>query len=201
MTEAIPLPTQIFLGHSRKMVDLLEPRIGDIRIEEIAHNLSHICRFNGSTAQPYSVAAHSVFVSKLVRAGGGSAWSCLAGLLHDGTEAYLGDVSGPLKRSGYVQGYEEVEGRWAAQIERFAVLHRGALTSTRVKAADIEALAFELHFLLGYLDPRLPRPTSTHHVLFDECPPFGPAAAREFVLQFRELTVEMKLEAATTVDG
>ena len=192
---------KLVLGYSQMTVDLLEPRIEDIRIQEIAHNLSHICRFNGSTAQPYSVAAHSVFVSKLVRASGGAAWACLAGLLHDATEAYLGDVSGPLKRSGYVDGYRELEDRWGAVIGRFAGLPLGALSADRVKYADLQALAFEMLVLMKHTEPEWQRPTSAQHVLFDECPPFGPAAAREFVLQFRELTVEMRLEASTTVDG
>jgi len=63
-----------------------------IEIEDIAHSLSLNCRFNGHCDKHYSVAEHSIYVSKLVR----PEWA-LAGLLHDATEAYMPDVNKPLK--------------------------------------------------------------------------------------------------------
>lgn len=63
-----------------------------IEIEDIAHSLSLNCRFNGHCDRHYSVAEHSIYVSKLVR----PEWA-LAGLLHDATETYMPDVNKPLK--------------------------------------------------------------------------------------------------------
>ena len=78
--------------HLGAEVDLVFPDPNTIFIEDIAHSLSNISRFNGHTREPYSVAQHSVVVSLLV-----SPNYALVGLLHDASEAYLGDVSSPLK--------------------------------------------------------------------------------------------------------
>lgn len=61
-------------------------------VKEIAHALSHICRSTGHTKWLYTVAQHAVYVSYLVPPG-----DALEGLHHDDSEAYLGDVSSPLK--------------------------------------------------------------------------------------------------------
>ena len=72
----------------------------EIDIEDIARSLSRIVRFNGHTAGPwgYSVAQHSVLVSLAVPAA-----DALWGLLHDAHEAYMGDVTSPLKSALRVQ--------------------------------------------------------------------------------------------------
>ncbi len=70
----------------------LDPRPEEVHIEDIAHALSMICRYGGHVRDFYSVAEHSYHVSHMV-----PPEHALQGLLHDATEAYLGDVIRPLK--------------------------------------------------------------------------------------------------------
>lgn len=67
----------------------------NICIEDIAHSLSHLCRYTGHTNMFYSVAQHSLLVAEKVV---GSPEAKLAALLHDAAEAYTNDLSSPLKR-------------------------------------------------------------------------------------------------------
>ncbi|TWT35353.1 hypothetical protein KOR34_02440 [Posidoniimonas corsicana] len=94
-------------------VDLLHPRPEQFTIEDIARGLSRVNRFAGHTHEPYSVAQHSVIVSRLV-----PPELALCGLLHDASEAYLGDLVRPLKQR--LPGYVELEARMMLAIaERF----------------------------------------------------------------------------------
>ena len=96
-----------------RFVDLIDPDPKDICIEDIAWSLSRLARFNGHTINklPYSVAQHSLVVAyeapRLAQEEIGydrpltmpeaARWRLL-GLLHDASEAYTGDISGPLKK-------------------------------------------------------------------------------------------------------
>lgn len=75
---------------SGRRVDLVAPDWRDIDLGDIARGLSQINRFAGQTRRPISVAEHSLVVRKLCAAG-----LRLAGLLHDGHEAYFGDWPTP----------------------------------------------------------------------------------------------------------
>jgi hypothetical protein len=70
----------------------LDPQPADIDIDDVAHALANLCRYTGHTRHFYSVAQHSVLVAERV-----SAPHRLWGLLHDASEAYLGDMAGTLK--------------------------------------------------------------------------------------------------------
>lgn len=93
--------------------DLETPCSADVVLEDLAHALSNLCRFNGHARVFYSVAQHSILVAHhLGRFGDVEVER--AGLLHDAAEAYLGDVTRPLKR---------ILGEPYARLER-AVLER-----------------------------------------------------------------------------
>lgn len=92
---------------------IFDPRPETIDIEDIAGALSKICRFGGHCREFYSVAEHSVLVSEVV-----PQEHALAALMHDATEAYIGDVVRPLKRA--LPEYEQIEDiTWAAIAQRF----------------------------------------------------------------------------------
>lgn len=82
--------------YTGKVFDFMDPRPEAICIEDIAHSLSHICRYGGHTPEHYSVAQHSCMVANLLVPHGPD--YALAGLLHDAHEAYIGDIVTPLKR-------------------------------------------------------------------------------------------------------
>jgi hypothetical protein len=115
----------------------LDPRPEEILIEDIAHALGNICRFLGHTSSFYSVAEHSVLVSKLV-----PPELALAGLLHDAAEAYLGDLVRPLKHQPEFAAF-----RVAEQLIEQAVQTRFDVPIVplppEVKIADDRALAVE----------------------------------------------------------
>lgn len=77
---------------SGRLFSLVDPRPEDVDIKDIAHALSQLCRFTGHTRMFYSVAQHCIHVSYLV-----PDELALQGLLHDASEAYIGDLSSPLK--------------------------------------------------------------------------------------------------------
>jgi len=70
----------------------LEPKKTLYTIDDIAHSLSLQCRFNGHTKRFYSVAEHSIHIARWLQREGHNRFVVRTGLLHDATEAYLGDL-------------------------------------------------------------------------------------------------------------
>lgn len=87
----------------------LDPRPEEVEIADIAHALSHQCRYAGHCRQFYSVAEHSYLLSRRV-----APEHALWALLHDAAEAYLVDLPRPVKRN--VVGYAEAEAAVMAAI-------------------------------------------------------------------------------------
>lgn len=85
---------QTFSGQA---VDTLAVEPSKVRIEDVAHALALKNRFTGHTRFPYSVAQHCILGAGALRFEGASTATQLAFLLHELSEVYLPDVSGPLK--------------------------------------------------------------------------------------------------------
>jgi hypothetical protein len=96
---------------SGRDVHLLNPSPDEIDIKDIAAGLSKMCRYNGQISEFYSVAQHSVYAAILAKPE-----SRMHALLHDASEAYLGDVISPLKP--LLTNYEEIEKRMMSAIAK-----------------------------------------------------------------------------------
>lgn len=104
---------------SGRRLDLLDPTPVDIEIEDIAHGLAFVARWNGQTFGdwPYSVAEHSLLVEQLFRRMNPQVpvkW-CLAALLHDAPEYVIGDMISPVK-AAVGPGYGALDERLAAAV-------------------------------------------------------------------------------------
>lgn len=85
---------ETYTGH---IIDLVNPRPKDVDIKDIARALAMSVRFSGHLDGFMSVATHSINVKRLLQSLNESVEVQMYGLLHDATEAYLGDVVRPLK--------------------------------------------------------------------------------------------------------
>lgn len=118
----------------------IDPRSEDVCIEDIAHALSMMCRYNGHCQWFYSVAEHSVYVSKHV-----PKEFALWGLLHDAAEAYVADIVKPAKR--FISGYADVERRIMIAIcEKFGL---DTSEPASVKLIDTSILGDEMAQVMG----------------------------------------------------
>ena len=104
---------------SGRRLDLLDPTPVDVEIEDIAHGLAFVARWNGQTHgdYPYSVAEHSLLVEDLYARQVPEApikWR-LAALLHDAPEYVIGDMISPVK-AAVGPGYAELDDRLTAAI-------------------------------------------------------------------------------------
>ncbi len=131
----------------RKFV-IADPDPDAIVIEDIAHALSLICRFGGHCREFYCVAQHSVLVCNYVRdVLHGSPNDVRWALLHDASEAYVGDVVWPLKRAPEMSEYKQIEKRIQALIARKFDLVGDEPSC--VKHADLVIMATEKRDLLA----------------------------------------------------
>lgn len=84
--------------YSGRRINLISPEVGDIVLADIAHHLATINRFCGALRIPYSVGQHSIYVRDIITATYPNDYQLqLAALFHDAEEAYMNDMSRPMK--------------------------------------------------------------------------------------------------------
>jgi len=140
---------------SGRRLDLLDPSPLDIEIEDIAHGLARVARWNGQTIGPYifSVAQHSLLVEKIASAlqPDISRDAQLFMLLHDAPEYVIGDMISPFK-AVIGEAYKSVENRiLSAILLRYALPAQTAPDVLKLaKLADRTAAFFEAITLAGF---------------------------------------------------
>lgn len=140
---------------SGRRLDLLDPTPVDIEIEDIAHGLAFVARWNGQTFgdYPYSVAEHSLLVEALFARMNPKApakWK-LAALLHDAPEYVIGDMISPVK-AAVGAGYGELDDRLTAAIHiRFGLPAKiPAAVKKAIKRADRISAFLEATQIAGF---------------------------------------------------
>ncbi len=140
---------------SGRRLDLLDPTPMDIEIEDIAHGLAFVARWNGQTLgdYPYSVAEHSLLVEEIYSRMTPKApvkWR-LAALLHDAPEYVIGDMISPVK-AAVGPGYGELDLRLTAAIHiRFGLPAQiPATVKKAIKRADRVSAWLEATQIAGF---------------------------------------------------
>jgi len=104
-------PKDFITTYKKHRFSPLDPTVGDIDEADIAHALSLMCRANGHFSRFFSVARHSVNCCLEGEARGLSREACLTLLLHDAAEAYMSDLTRPVKINfpEYVKAEERLQ--------------------------------------------------------------------------------------------
>jgi 5'-deoxynucleotidase YfbR-like HD superfamily hydrolase len=144
---APPAPGPYLQTVSGRWVNPFDPDPDQLDIGDIARALANQCRAGGHSRVFYSVAQHSVIVSTLVEERGGDVEDVFAALMHDASEAYLGDMPHPLKhRSPLGAAFKEAE----EHLERALREHfRIKSDVPEIKRADRALLATERRAFSG----------------------------------------------------
>ena len=184
---------------SGRRLDLLDPSPLDVEIEDIAHGLARVARWNGQTEGPhiFSVAQHSLLVeaiSRRIAPNVDPRWR-LAVLLHDAPEYVIGDLISPFK-AVFDADYKAVELRLLSAISlRFGLAPRWpAALMKLVKESDRGAAYLEATRLAGFKEaearrffgqpPGLDLATEKHYL----SPWSADAAERRYLKRFKELS-------------
>ncbi len=133
--EEVSKSPNAILIHSGIVFDVFEPKAENIKLIDIAHALSNICRYGGHSPSFYSVAQHSVLCSEQP----GTPQEQLEFLMHDASEAFLVDLPRPIKSK--MPDYRRIEDNLLALIfDKFELTFP---LSDRVHEVDDYLLRFE----------------------------------------------------------
>ncbi len=183
-----------------RRLDLLDPSPSDIEIEDIAHGLARVARWNGQTLgeHAFSVAQHALVVEDIAFArnpGWEPRWR-LAALLHDAPEYVVGDLISPFKTAIGLD-YKAFELRLLAAIHvRFRLPEAlPSAVQSEIKAADRVAAYYEATRLAGfsedeattYFGPPNKLPPPLVAALSDLAPLPANKAQQNFLARFRDL--------------
>ena len=142
---------------SGRRLDLLDPTPMDIEIEDIAHGLAFVARWNGQTKGDfsYSVAEHSILVEQIFthrQPNAPTKWK-LAALLHDAPEYVIGDMISPVK-AAVGSGYEDLDDRLVAAIHlRFGLpVQIPVPVKKQIKQADKISAWLEATQIAGFTE-------------------------------------------------
>lgn len=198
LSEKSPRAWQRMLSGRR--LDLLDPSPLDVEIEDIAHGLARVARWNGQTegTHIFSVAQHSLLVDAISRKqvpNVDESWR-RAVLLHDAPEYVIGDLISPFKAI-LREDYKKVEARLLHAVNlRFALPVRWpAALEKLVKAADRSAAYLEATKLAGFSESEAlrffgkPPSLNTAAMKYYLTPWSADTAKRRFLRRFRELEV------------
>lgn len=154
---------------SGRRLDLLDPSPMDVEIEDIAHGLAFVARWNGQTLGDfaYSVAEHSLLVETLFRriAPNAPAKWRLAALLHDAPEYVIGDMISPVK-AAIGPGYGALDERLEAAVHiRFGLPAKiPAKIKKQIKRADRISAWMEATQIAGFTDTEATRFFGRPHI-------------------------------------
>ena len=177
---------------TKKNFDPFHPDPQLIVIEDIAHALAYQNRFGGHGKRFYSIAQHSLLVSAL------SAFDDeLYGLLHDASEAYLGDIPRPLKQTDAFAGYRRAE----KHLQGVIMAHFGLPfhQMDTVKYADQMALKLECHWLMSPMTQDLHEQMELDKETLEDWHEYSlPMDSREAEEKFLETFVKLMRSHSTT---
>ena len=164
--------------------DPMKPDAELLRIEDIAHALSLLCRGNGHLEHFFSVAQHCIYCCREAMARGYNSRLALACLLHDASEAYMADVPRPIKET--LIGYRETEDALLRMIyEHWLGSPLTEAEDAVVREIDDDLLYFDLRELL-HIEMELPPPNIHIELYADDASDFAEVEA-EYLQMFREL--------------
>jgi 5'-deoxynucleotidase YfbR-like HD superfamily hydrolase len=173
---------------SGRRLDLLDPSPLDVELEDIAHGLARVARWNGQTkgAHIFSVAQHSLLVEAVARAKTPrlDRNARIALLLHDAPEYVVGDMISPFK-AVIGDSYKAVENRLLAAIHlRFGLPAKIPDTMTAmIKASDRASAYLEATRLAGFADEEARK-------FFGQPPKFSAAIERDYLTPWPAGTAE-----------
>lgn len=178
---------------SGKKFDPMEICPDDIRLDDIAHALSLLCRGGGHMKYFYSVGQHSINCMKEAKARGWSKRIQFACLMHDASEAYISDIIRPVKM--HLENYLEIEDMIAGKIlEKFWLEDLTEEENKQWKQIDDDILSHELKMLMEGERDSNPQPLYAVPDLSERA---WRDVEKEFLALAEELSEEIKREKMT----